>query len=198
MFTDEAQFNRDGVNNTHNSHVWADENPHATVESNFQQRFSVNVWYAVLDDQLIGPFILKGRLTGEAYLRFLQEKLPQLLEGVPLDKRGLIYFSSFFKWSYKFPELSLPWTMDRTLRSPPLASQVSRVKLTGLLCVEMDERTGLKCKGGNARCIARSHLGCRWPHQKQSAETATSNARAVHNWAAACVAAGGGIFENQL
>ena len=26
MFTDEAQFNRDGVNNTHNSHVWADEN----------------------------------------------------------------------------------------------------------------------------------------------------------------------------
>ena len=66
MFTDEAQFNRDGVNNTHNSHVWADENPHATVESNFQQRFSVNVWCAVLDDQLIGPFILEGRLTGEA------------------------------------------------------------------------------------------------------------------------------------
>ena len=43
MFTDEAQFNRDGVNNTHNFHVWADENPHATLESNFQQRFSVNV-----------------------------------------------------------------------------------------------------------------------------------------------------------
>jgi hypothetical protein len=39
LFTDEAQFNRDHVNNTHNSHVWADENPHATVESNFQQRF---------------------------------------------------------------------------------------------------------------------------------------------------------------
>jgi len=73
LFTDEAQFNRDGVNNTHNSHVWADENPHATVESNFQLRYSVNVWCAVLDDQLIGPFILEGRLTGEAYLRFLQE-----------------------------------------------------------------------------------------------------------------------------
>ena len=35
--------------------------------------FSVNVWCAVLDDQLIGPFILEGCLTGEAYLRFLQE-----------------------------------------------------------------------------------------------------------------------------
>jgi len=43
LFTDESQFNRNGVNNTHNSHVWADENPHTTVESNFQQRFSVNV-----------------------------------------------------------------------------------------------------------------------------------------------------------
>jgi len=66
MFTDEEQFNRDGVNNTHNSHVWGDENPHTTVESNFQQRFSVNVCCAVLDDQLIGPFIFEGRLTGEA------------------------------------------------------------------------------------------------------------------------------------
>ena len=31
MFTDESQFNRDGVNNTNNSHVWAVENHHATV-----------------------------------------------------------------------------------------------------------------------------------------------------------------------
>jgi len=86
LFTDEVQFNSDGVNNTHNSHMWADENPHATVESNFQLRFSVNVWCAVLDDQLIGPFILEVCLTGEAYLRFLQEELPQLLEDVPLNK----------------------------------------------------------------------------------------------------------------
>ena len=66
MFTDEGNFNRDGVNITHNSHVRGDGNPHATVESNFQQRFSVNVWCAVLDDQLMGPFILEGRLIGEA------------------------------------------------------------------------------------------------------------------------------------
>ena len=91
LFTDEAQFNRDGFNNTHNSHVWADENPHATVESNFQLRFSVNVWCAVLYDQLIGPFVLEGRLTGEAYLRFLHEELPRLLEDVSLNKRGRMY-----------------------------------------------------------------------------------------------------------
>ena len=92
LFTEEAQFNHDGVNNTHNSHVWADENPHATVESNFQLHFTVNVWCAVLDDQLIGPFILEDHLTGEAYLRFLQEELPPLLEDVPLNKQGHIYF----------------------------------------------------------------------------------------------------------
>ena len=88
LFTDKAQFNCDGVSNTHTSHVWADENPHAAVESNFQLRFSVSVWCAVLDYQLIGPFVLEGHLTGEAYLRFLQEELPQLLEDVPLNKRG--------------------------------------------------------------------------------------------------------------
>jgi len=43
LFTNEAQLNRNGVNDTHNSHVWADENPHVTVESNFQLRFGVNV-----------------------------------------------------------------------------------------------------------------------------------------------------------
>jgi len=88
LFTDESHFNHDGVKKTHKSRMWADENPHATEESNFQQRFSVNVWCAVLDDQLTGPFILEGRLTGEAYLRFLQEELPQLMEDVLLNKRG--------------------------------------------------------------------------------------------------------------
>jgi len=74
LFTDEWQFIRDGVSNTHNSHMWADENPHANVESNFQQRFSVNVWCAVLDDELIGPFILEGRLTSD----FCRRNCPHL------------------------------------------------------------------------------------------------------------------------
>jgi len=33
----------------------------------------------------------KVRLTGQAYLRFLQEELPRLLEDVPLNKRGSMY-----------------------------------------------------------------------------------------------------------
>ena len=66
-------------------HVWVDENHHTTVESNFRLHFSVIVWCAVLDDQLIGTFILEGRLTGQVYLKFLQEELPRVLEDVPLN-----------------------------------------------------------------------------------------------------------------
>jgi hypothetical protein len=74
MFSDEAQFNGDGGNITYYSQLRGDENPHATVESNIQQHFSVNAWCAVLNVQLICPFILEGRLTGEVYLRFVQEE----------------------------------------------------------------------------------------------------------------------------
>ena len=62
------------------------------MESNCQLRFSVNVWCAVLDCQLIGPFILESPLTREAYLTFLQEELPRHLEDVPLNKRSRMFF----------------------------------------------------------------------------------------------------------
>ena len=141
-----------------------------------------NVWCAVLDDQLIGPFILEVCLTGEAYFRFLQEELPRLLEDVPLNKRGRMYFQHDGASPHSTREVRNflnygPWAMDRTWRSPQLASQVSRLKRTGLLCMGMDERTGLHCEGGNARCMAWSHFGYRRPHEKQSAEATTSNSR---------------------
>ena len=47
-FTDEASFTRDGINNTRNVHTWSHENPHETSVTNFQRRFSVNVWCGLL------------------------------------------------------------------------------------------------------------------------------------------------------
>jgi hypothetical protein len=44
MFTDEAKFTQDRIISYHNSHVWADENPHITFQSRHQQRFSINLW----------------------------------------------------------------------------------------------------------------------------------------------------------
>jgi len=58
LFTDEATFTRNGINNTRNSHNLAQDNPHATVETNFQTRFSVNVWCGIINDMLIGPVIV--------------------------------------------------------------------------------------------------------------------------------------------
>ena len=39
LFTDEATFTRNGINNTRNSHRWSHDNPHGTVETNFQPLF---------------------------------------------------------------------------------------------------------------------------------------------------------------
>ena len=39
LLTDEANFTRNGINNTRNSHRWSHENPHSTVETNFQRLF---------------------------------------------------------------------------------------------------------------------------------------------------------------
>ncbi|KAJ4451659.1 hypothetical protein ANN_03129 [Periplaneta americana] len=53
LFTDEAQFTRDGITNFHNQHVWAYENPRATVPSHHQVRFSLNMWAGIIGDRLI-------------------------------------------------------------------------------------------------------------------------------------------------
>jgi len=77
LFTNEVQFNRDVLNNTHNSYVWADENLHATVESNFQLRFGGNVWCAGLDYQLIGPLSWKVVLQERRTSDFCRRNCPE-------------------------------------------------------------------------------------------------------------------------
>ena len=41
------------------------------VETNFQRRFSINVWCGMIDDMFIGPVILNDHMTGQNYLDFL-------------------------------------------------------------------------------------------------------------------------------
>jgi len=177
--------------------VWADENPHATVESKFQLRFSVIVWCAVLDDQLIDPFILEDRLTGEAYLRFLQEELPRLLEDVPLNfqhdgapphsSREVTNFLNYrfaeqwigrggpHNWPARSPDLSpLDYCVWGWIKE--LVYSVKVVTRDALLVRILDAADRIR-------------------NSQRKLQRAT---RAVHNRAAACVAAGGGIFENQL
>ena len=74
LSTDEGTFTRNVINNTRNSHRWSHENPHGTVETNFQRHFSINVWCIVIDDILIGPIILDNRMTGQNYCKMNYEK----------------------------------------------------------------------------------------------------------------------------
>lgn len=92
IFTDEAQFTRDGINNIHNQHVWGNENPHAIIQSRHQQRFSLNIWAGIVGDRLLGPHVLPNRLTGEEYERFLENNMPDFLDDVPLITRRQLHF----------------------------------------------------------------------------------------------------------
>jgi len=92
LFTDEASFTRDGVNNSRNVHTWSQDNPHETTVTTFHSRFSVNVWCCVIGDSLIGPLVLEKNVRGDTYEVFLRDELPGLLEDIPLMVRGEMYF----------------------------------------------------------------------------------------------------------
>ena len=91
LFTDKSHFTCDGVNITRNSHLWDHNNPHGTVESNYQYRFSIKVWCGVIGDQLICPYIFPQRLTVDICANILQDELPALLENVPLQTQWQMY-----------------------------------------------------------------------------------------------------------
>lgn len=92
VFSDEATFTRDGINNTHNEHVWSLENPHAMRVRHFQQRFSINVWGGIFNGRILPIIVLPNRLNAESYLMFLQNELNEMLEDVPVGLLNRMWF----------------------------------------------------------------------------------------------------------
>jgi hypothetical protein len=92
LFTNEASFTRDGINNSRNLRTWSHENPHRIRITNFQRRYSENIWCGLLGDKLIGPFVFDNNLTGDTYEFFLRNELPGLLEDIPLVVTSQLYF----------------------------------------------------------------------------------------------------------
>ena len=70
--TDECKFTRDAVLNSLKNHVWDNDHHYAQHAQGFRQRFD-NVWAGIVDDRLIGPYLLPLRATVHTYLTFLQE-----------------------------------------------------------------------------------------------------------------------------
>ncbi|XP_070526515.1 uncharacterized protein [Cardiocondyla obscurior] len=92
LWTDESTFTPNGIFNSRNRLIWADENPHAIRQGSFQYRWSINVWAGVIGNQVIGPYFFPHRLTGIAYKNFFKNELYALLEDVPLQiRRNMIF-----------------------------------------------------------------------------------------------------------
>lgn len=92
LWSDESTFKKDGYMNLHNLHEWHVDNPHLMREDRSQYRFKVNMWTGILNGTVIGPFELPENLTAEVYLDFLQNQLPDLLEEVPLNIYGSMWY----------------------------------------------------------------------------------------------------------
>lgn len=92
LWTDEAQFTRSGVFNSHNFHMWMEDNPHAAWEFSHQHKFSVNMWAGIINNKLIGPVEFPARLNSDYYLNFLREDLNILLEDIDLETRRSMWY----------------------------------------------------------------------------------------------------------
>ena len=91
MFSDEATFHGDGQVNRHNSHYWSVQNPHWVRHLDHQHRWSLVVWCDIVNGYLTGPYFFDGNVNGAAYLHFLQNELPRLLEDVDLETRRRLW-----------------------------------------------------------------------------------------------------------
>lgn len=92
LFSDEAKFNNMGDVNLHNAHYYADENPHWQRDHRPQRQWSLNVWAGIVGEHIVGPIFYDQNLNGQLYLDILQNRVPPLLEDVPLDMRRVMWF----------------------------------------------------------------------------------------------------------
>ncbi|GBM51925.1 hypothetical protein AVEN_1508-1 [Araneus ventricosus] len=82
MFSDEATFHINSNVNRHNERIWGTSNPHATVEEMDSDSSKVNVFCAMSQDKIFGPFFFRqNTANGIIYLDMLQSwLLPELEE----------------------------------------------------------------------------------------------------------------------
>lgn len=92
LFSDEATFTTNGTVSSQNCRYWASENPYYRIQRNSQFAKKVNVWCAVLQDRIIGPYFLEETLNQEVYLDLLDNFLIPELDDLPLEQRRKMYF----------------------------------------------------------------------------------------------------------
>jgi hypothetical protein len=73
--------------NSHSGHVWPEANPLATSVHYHQQRFVANVSAGIVHDFLNWPYLLPRQHRAQIYRVFVEEKLVEMLEEIPLAFR---------------------------------------------------------------------------------------------------------------
>ena len=80
IFSNELLFTREGILNSHNMHLWSEENPRVTRLRNFQTRWKINIWTRIMGTEILDPVILSDILNSVTYVEFLRNNLPDFLE----------------------------------------------------------------------------------------------------------------------
>ncbi|RZC40672.1 DDE 3 domain containing protein [Asbolus verrucosus] len=112
LFSDESTFTNMHYWSVQNSSIWLCQIEH-------QGPWSVNVWWGIIGDKLLGPHIIEGNLSNEMYQDFLDNELPQLPEDVSLGVQQNIWFQPHdrdfhgrwigpIKWPARSPDLTSP------------------------------------------------------------------------------------------
>lgn len=92
LWSDESRFTNNGWFNRNVHYRWTQENNHLHRETNFQERFGINVWLGVLHTKIIGPYFFENTLTADRYLQFLQHDLDDYLDNLPLDILSKLHY----------------------------------------------------------------------------------------------------------
>lgn len=62
------------------------------IQIDFQHQWRLNIWCGIVNGYLIGPFFFRSTVNDRRYLRFLQNKLPTLLQYIDLHTRQRMWF----------------------------------------------------------------------------------------------------------
>jgi hypothetical protein len=175
LFTNEARFDRDSIINIYKLHQWAEENPYGLIHSRLQQQFSINMCSGFGGDCLVGPHILKLRLTGNHYRDFLLHDIPKLLEYVPLAVRpgtwyvrngAPVYFNCdvqdvlsntyYYRWiGNEGPTARFPFSLDLN----PLKFFLRRHLISMIYAALLDNKEALQHRIENACQTIRNYPG---------------------------------------
>lgn len=93
LWTDEANFCRNGHVNLHNAHYWSATNPHWLLQSRHQYQWSFSVWCGIFDGRIIGPVFFDKTLTTNLYVsEILEGQVDEFICSIPLAQLRRIWF----------------------------------------------------------------------------------------------------------